>query len=288
MPLNLYALCGNPGEVIIKRVMVSGDVQSQLEPFFIGVEQAFRAGVDQEIDFDGRWKPDRDQLMRIPVNVEASAIVDILAQDTLAIEALQAGNFEDEAIRALMVKEATGQTSRILIQYFSNLQRLSRRFAVTLHGDIFNRLSQPTFAIDAQIHVIIEGGYIKFKSYNMAKRILDLSGAYREATDQDIVALCNLPRLTGDADEIIAVANPTLRKLISSVKDSDVFDSNTAEEIQAKAAAVNLNLLVQNHRVVLPGEKSDLRKVLTFLDHGVYLSPVSNERYITNSRRALP
>jgi len=288
MPLNLFALCGVPGEAEVKRVMVSQDVQAQLDAFFGGLEEAFREGVNQEIDFDGRWKPDRDQLMRLPVTPEAQAIVAALNQDVLAIEALEAANFENEQIRALIVKETTSQNSRLLIQAFSNLQRLSRRFAVTLHGNVFNRLTQPTFTIDAKIHIIIEGGSIKFKAYNMAKRVLDLTSAYREATDQDIQELCALPRVTGDAEKIIAAANPTLRKLISSVKDSSVFEDNTANQIRTKAAAVNLDIPVQNHRIVLPSDKAELRKVLTFLDHGVYLSPVSQQRYITNSRRALP
>ena len=288
MSVNLYARCGPPGVVVVKRVMTTQEVQQQLETFFTVVEIGFREGVDQEIDFDGRWKPDRDQIMRLPLTPEVEEIVAAMNVDALAIEVMPAGTFEDEYIRGLVVKATDGPHSRLLIQAFSNLQRLSKRFAVTLHGDVFNRLTAPTFAIDSQIHLIVEGGFIKFKSLNMAKRVIDLSSAYREATDQDIRRLCELPIVTGDADAIIANANSTLRKLISSVKDSAVFNENSAGDLFTKAQAVNLVMNVADEKLILPADKSELRKVLTFLDHGVYLSPVSQERYITNSRRALP
>jgi hypothetical protein len=266
--------------------MISADVQAQLDPYFDALEQGFREGIEEEIDFDGRWKPDRDQLMRMPVTAEAQEIIATLNLDPLAIDPLGA-DFENEQIRGLAVKKVTGQHSRILVQAFSNLQRLSRRWALTLHGDVFNRLTQPTFAIDAQIHLLIENGFIKFKSYNMAKRVLDLTGAYKEATDEDIQELFAHPNIGGDVNAVIASATPLLRKLISSVKDSQVFNDNTADELHAKAAAVNFDLPVQSGQVVLPSNNRELRKVLTFLDHGVYLSPLSHERYITNSRRRL-
>lgn len=287
MPLSLFALCGETGDPTIRRVMISADVQAQLEPYFDALEQAFRDGIAEEINFDGRWKPDRDQMMRMPTTPEAQEIIATLNLDPLAIDAMGA-DFENEQIRGLLVKKVAGQQSRILLQAFSNLQRLSRRWALTLHGDVFNRLAQPTFAIDAQIHVIIEDGFIKFKSYNMAKRVLDLTGAYKEATDEDIQELFARPNIGGDVDAVIASATPLLRKLISSVKDSQVFDDNTAEELRLKAEAVNLILTVENDQLILPSVSKDLRKALTFLDHGVYLSPVSQERYITNSRRVLP
>ena len=138
------------------------------------------------------------------------------------------------------------------------------------------------------MHVILEGGFVKFKSYNMAKRIMDLSSAYKEATDQDILELFQHENVSGDAQAIVETANPTLRKLIASIKDSTVFDDNTADQLRAKAQAVNFDLPIDDGRVVLPNDKKELRKVLTFLDHGVYLSPVDQTRYITNSRRILP
>lgn len=286
MPLNLFALCGATGDPTVRRVMISADVQGHLDAYFDALEQAFREGIDEEIDFDGRWKPDPDQLMRMPATDEAQEVIATLNLDPLAIDSLGA-DFENEQIRGLAVKKVTGQHSRILVQAFSNSQRLSRRLAFTLHGDVFNRLTQPTFAIDAQIHIIIENGFIKFKTYNMAKRVLDLTAAYKEATDDDIQELFAHPNIGGDVNSVVATATPLLRKLISSVKDSQVFNDNTADELHAKATAVNFDLPVQNGQVMLPSNNRDLRKVLTFLDHGVYLSPLSHERYITNSRRRL-
>jgi len=263
-------------------------VQNQLEPFFTGLEAGFREGINEEIDFDGRWKPDRDQLLRLPVTAEATAIIDELAHAPLALNPINAADFDDEDIRALVVKRGVGANTRILLQAFSNQQRLSRKFALTQRGNVFNRLTESTFSIDSQIHIIIENGRIKFKTFNMAKRILDLTAVYEEATDRDIEELCNLGRVSANAADIINISNPTIRKLITAVKNSGVFQDYTANAIRNKAHSVNLEITVRNHGVVLPTDRAELKKLLTFLDHGVYMSPVSSERYIANSRRALP
>lgn len=288
MPLDLFAVCGNPGEPLVKRVAVSGDVQQELDPYFNVLEDRFRREITEEIAFDGRWKPDADQAMVIDTTIESQSIFQQVAAEALAVEQMPAANFENEAIRALAVKRGEGDQSRVLLQAFSSQQRLSRKFALTLHGDVFNKLSASSFSIDSQIHAVIENGKVKFKSFNMAKRIFDLSGHYSEATNKDIEEICNLGNVSADSDKIIDVANPTLRKLISAVKNSSVLNDNTADQIRTKAMAVTLDIIVEEGRIKLPDTREGLRTLFSFLDHGIYMSPVSNARYITNSRRALP
>ena len=131
MPLNLFALCGQTGVATVRRVQVTQEIQEQLEFWFDNAEIRFRQDVDHEVDFDGRWKPDDDQLMRVPFTGEAQGIVDALNADALAVEAVNADAFDDEVIRALLVKRPEGQHSRILLQAFSNMQRLHKKFSVT-------------------------------------------------------------------------------------------------------------------------------------------------------------
>ncbi|WP_010185259.1 Kiwa anti-phage protein KwaB-like domain-containing protein [Sphingomonas sp. PAMC 26605] len=288
MPLNLFAICGNPGVTTVKRVAVSADVQQELDPYFDVLEDLFRRDVVEEIEFDGRWKPDADQAMVVDATAEAQSIFQQVGAEALAVEQMPAANFENEAIRALAVKKGEGDQQRVLLQAFSSQQRLSRKFALTLHGDTFNRLTASSFAIDTQIHAIIEGGQVKFKSFNMAKRILNLADLYSEATNKDIEEICDLPNVSADLDKIIEVANPTLRKLMSAVKKSNVLSDNTADQIRQKAMGVTLDIVIEEGKVKLPDTRKELRTLFSFLDHGIYMSPVSNVRFITNSRRALP
>ena len=283
MPLSLFALCGVPGNPIVKRVVTTAAVQNELDALFTTLEGLFNVGVDEQIEFDGRWKPDANELLYVAITPEAIAIRAALQADALAIDEIS-NSFDDEEIRALAVRRG----NRILVQAFSNQQRLSRKFALTLRAGIFNKLVPTTFAIDNQIHIIIDGDRIKFKSFNMAKRVIDLSTLYSEATDRDIQELCNLPRVSANAQAIIAVANPYLRKLISSVKKSDVFTNHTANALRQKAGSVNLDVEVHNDKLILPTTRAELRALFSFLDSGVYISPVDSLRYITNSRRAMP
>ena len=271
----------------MKRIATTQGVQNQLDPLFTGIEDSFRSDIVEEIDFDGRWRPDKDQVLRLPVTDEASQIAASLMPGALALDSVSPEQFEDEQIRAIFVRRELGAHSRLVLQAFSAQQRLSRKFAPIQHGQSFNRLESTAFSIDSQIHVLVEQGQIKFKSYNMAKRIFDLSQAFEEATDNDIQELCNMATVSADVEAIIAVANSSIRKLITIVRQSGVLGQLSPEDIQGKAAAVGLNLNLDNGRLALPSDRPSLKQALTFLDHGLYRSPVSDERYITNSRRKL-
>jgi hypothetical protein len=127
----------------------------------------------------------------------------------------------------------------------------------------------------------------KYKKFGVLKQIFDLTEIYREATDQDIRDFSNLDKIdAGDVDSLCATANKTARKLIFSISRSGILEQKTAAEIQNLARSVDLNITVENDKMILP-RGTDLTRVLKFLDHSIYLSPLTNDRWIANSRRRL-
>jgi hypothetical protein len=125
---------------------------------------------------------------------------------------------------------------------------------------------------------------LKFKKFNVAKRIFDLSANYKEASDNEVRQFCALRMIEADADQVIALSTAPIRKLISSVQNSGVLNNFPPAEIARKAAPL-MNVTVNNGRIILPATKAEIRNLLTFLDHGIYRSPVDDTAYMANSRR---
>jgi hypothetical protein len=135
---------------------------------------------------------------------------------------------------------------------------------------------------------VIQGGTILFKKFGVLKQMFDLTEIYREATNNDIVQFAGHARVeVADVDELCSVASTTVRKLIYSVSNSGILDQLSANEIHARADANDINIQVNNNRIVLPAQRRELTTVLKFLDHSIYRSPLTDDRWMANSRRRL-
>jgi hypothetical protein len=284
MPLNLLALCGPPGEISVKRVRTSADVQNRLTGLFDGLEAQFRNGVEVERQYDSRWTPGPDELATIQQGAEVTAILARIAGGVLALPEIDGAHFDNEQIRALAVHRQNGGNHELLLQAFSSAQRLSRKFAVISNGNTFDKLEQSAFTLTNQIDVLVENDQIKFRSFHTAKKIFDLANYYREATDGEIREFSQHANLQVDADMLIELATQPIRKLISSVLSSGVLDRETAESIRAKAEGL-VPVNIENDKVVLPLTRKEFKDLISFLDHKIYRSPVDNDPYETNSHR---
>jgi len=56
MPLNLFALTSDPARRILK-FSLSGEVQVELTAYLEAQELAFNEYIEEEIEFDGKYKP---------------------------------------------------------------------------------------------------------------------------------------------------------------------------------------------------------------------------------------
>lgn len=286
MPVNLLALCKPQTVISVKRVKVSHDVQNQLEGIFIEQERAFFAGVDEEIEFDGGWHPEANQLLYAPLTDEARQVFQAAQGNLVALPEVNVQAFANEGIRALAVVMQRDGTKRLLMQEFSSRQLLERRFSLVLDGDTFNRLTSPTFTLGTTLAGVIEGDRIKFQKFNRIKLIFDLMNLYQEATDAEIDTFCGLETLSvGNADAFKAMADQRMRKLVRAITERGTLENYTPEQISTAAGGEGFGVTVENDRIIMPAVKGDAKALLHFLDDGLYRAALSQELYITNSKR---
>ena len=269
-----------------RRVSLEGPVQDQLEEVFAQQVQSFFDGVDEEVPFDGRWKPDVNELLTLEVTDEARIFSETLNRNPIAVEAVDLANFANAGIKALFTGEAVDGGGRILVQHFTAGQVLSRKVALFLQGNSFRRLTAPAFTLAAALTFVIEGRLIKFRSFSNLRSILDVQEIYQEATRPEMQQLAGHHRLeVADVERFFELADQPTRKLINAVLRSGVLDDFTAEQIRNAAAGTQLEVALQGDRMILPDNRRDLKELLRFLDESRYSGPLSGQPFITNSRR---
>jgi hypothetical protein len=286
MPVSLLALCKQAQGLQVKRIRVSGDVQNQLEGLFIQQEQTFFDGVNEEVPFDGGWKPEPNELLFAAVTDEALAILGASQGNVIAMPEINPAAITEENIRGLAVLVQRPGGPRLLMQGFSAAQILERRFSLVLDGNTFNRLTQPAFSIGASLVGVIENGRIKFKNFTRIKQIFDLTNLYQEATNAELDVFCAIPHLEiADAAGFRVMADQKMRKLIHAIAGRGTLNEYTPEQIALAGENEGFPITLANNRIVMPTGKAEAKDLLHFLDHGLYRAALSGEIYITNSKR---
>ena len=286
--MNLLALCRDANGITIKRIPLNGALQNPVTQIFSDQEVAFRADRPNEVAFDGDWNPDDDEILVIDATAEADAMVAAASGNVLALPAINAGNFDSENIKALFIGVNVGGGLRLLVQRFTAAQVLSRKFAVIASNNQFNQIIDPAFNLATSLTCVIEGGQIKFDSYHKLRAVFDVVEFFAAATDEDIdefaghasIAIADIPALK-------ALVTQTERKLIHKLSSNGVLDAHAALDIQAKGNATGLVVNIANGQIVFPTEKQEIRRLLRFLDDSLYEAPLSGQRYVTNSKRAI-
>lgn len=281
--MTLYALCKPKGELLVKRILLSPDAQKNVANYFNQQHAAFMDGVDFEVQFDGDWKPDADEILTIGAPDEAKQVRDIASKNAVAIAAIDAGQLDQEQIKALFVRQPNG---RLLFQSFSTKQLLMRSHAFLLSNDTFKELETPAFTIANNISAVLEGDFLKFKSLPAVKRFLDMSLLYQEATDAQIEAFCAHPSLSvADVEAIKVVAGPELRRRLHAVGETGVLDSYSVKQLENRAKKLKIKLPVADNKIEVPSDKMELKRLLSFLEEKVYQGALTQKLYVANAKR---
>lgn len=286
MPQNLFAACRTDNGLIARRVRLDNNVQQAVEAIFADQEARFRNGIAEEVDFDGKWTPDEDQVLTIDMPQDGQVFIDTINANPVAIPDIDTAHFDEQNIKAVFTGTAANGAAKVLVQQFSARQMLSRKFSLLQDGNAFRRLTDPAFTLDTSLTCIVEGGKIKFKSFHKMRAILNLVEIYRAATDQEVQDFADHASFeVADVDAFMQTADQISRKLIHAIQSSNVLDNYTVNDIEAAANAVGLVVATNNGRIVMPAGRADIKKLLRFLDDGLYEAPLSGNRYVTNSKR---
>jgi hypothetical protein len=284
----LYAACRIGGQLVAKFVQLTNQVQGQLDGVFEAQEAAFLDNIVNEIDFTGDWKPDEDELLVLSGLPESQLLLDASNQNAIALPVLDVGNFQAENVRALFTAVDNGPQRRLLVQNFGPQQLFAGRFALLHDGNVFRRITEPAFSLGTQLVATINSaGDIRFKSYPMLRRVLDVTPFFRAATDPELQGFCaHVSFVVADIHSFVDNADEGVRKHVLAVIKANVLAQYDVPTIAAQAA-IGFPLGVDNGRIVMPMNRKGAKALLSFLLNKVYQGPLSQQLFITNSNRPL-
>ncbi|WP_226684448.1 Kiwa anti-phage protein KwaB-like domain-containing protein [Shewanella indica] len=291
MSLNLFALTNNPSKRIVK-FELSQDVQNDLTDYIKTQEEIFDQS-EEEIEFDGKYKPDEGEVLYIDgyddIDDLSSAI-----DNPLSAEVVDPTEDFFTEIKALF----TGYTNenggmKILLQNFDRRRIISTNGLSIFHSaNVYKKIEGIGLTIDHKLTATLENGRLKFFSFHNARQMFDLSEYYKVATDDDVKEFAGLDIIKAEnTDELIEMSDSWVRRKISLIQQSGILQNVPINEMKAVAIEFNIPFLTEmdgtNEVIKVPDNKSDLKKLLRFLDEDYYKSPLSNTAFVTNSKRVV-
>ncbi|KWV85304.1 Kiwa anti-phage protein KwaB-like domain-containing protein [Pseudomonas fluorescens] len=284
--MNLFALMDVAGARLI-RFPLSVDLSADISTVFNDQHTEFFRGVDTIIPFDGRYTPEEGELLEIPDFADVDGLLAAVA-NPLSVDQYDPKTHSLDLVRAIFTGIEVAGVPRVLMQIFER-RRLIARAGLMLFfaNNQFQKMSESGLSLDTKLLAVLEGTNLKFQSFHFAKRVFDLSEYFREATNEEVTTFAGHEKLAvQDVQVFLAAAGPQIRKKISLIRQSAVLENYSTDQIVAVAASMQFPLaLSDDGRIIVPDNNTELRKLLRFLDEDYYESPLSNTRFISNSKR---
>ena len=273
----------------VRRIQVSQDLNNDLATLFEEQRNALLNKEREQIDYAPTFFRDDDELLRIR-DFQVPAELASAAKQPILCPPFEITN-RHVAIRGIVATDF--DADEYLFQTFDRRREIStNRISMILSKDTFRRLEEPGLTLDSKLVAAIKNGVLIFESYYQARRVLDLTKYYREATDDDLRAFCSHGKLmVENADEVIRKADSWIRKKVALITQSKLLDNVSPQSILKVAKVYGLEISFSgtgnNKKLVLPLNKKELKNLLRFLDEDFYTSGLSSNRFVSNSKRLL-
>lgn len=115
---------------------------------------------------------------------------------------------------------------------------------------------------------------------------LPLADFYEEASEQQIREVLAHEKLAPENVDALAVeSNQWFRKRFAMLRDSGVLTDFTPNQIKTKAKGYDVEIRIQNGKIVFPEAKPAAKKLLQFLNEELFRGAITETLYETNSKR---
>lgn len=260
----------------------------------VGVEEILNIDTERyksnSIIFDGSYKPDEDESLKIE-NFDLSDEIQEAINNPLGVDKLVANDGNELNIRAIFLTLSDdSENEKIVFQRTQKRQLLlGGRITLFWSNDTFISTQKPGVVITDSIDAYYENGTLYFTSYYWANQIFNLNKYYRQATDDDIRDFCqNNCFYVADLDSLVSASNNWTRKKIAYILDTGVLEKNTTDYILQEANNLGLQFEInEENKIVFPADLKSQKELLSYLADEIYKGRLSDDVYLTNSKRSL-
>jgi hypothetical protein len=281
----------NDAQRSVRRLPVTQALQGTVRTVFVHQTNQFKPPDAELLDFEPSLRPDESHIIRIADFMLPTPIIAAL-QNPLGVEVLDAAGDLLTQIAGLFIGELEPSVL-VRVQSFDRRQVLTARgLSIILSGGTFRKLEEPGLALDTILSALVVGTDLFIKSYNRARRVLDLTEYYREATDAEIDKFASNAKVYCDNLETLkGVADSWVRRKVALLLDSPSFNELSPRKAVKIADKFNVKLAIRKtegkERIVLPSDRKSLKELLCFLDEDYWESPLSGTKFVSHSKRKL-
>lgn len=191
-------------------------------------------------------------------------------------------------IKSIFMGELVNDKHFIKFQRFEKSQVLKRKKpAIIYKNNMFVKNEDFCLSIPESLDAIYYDNIFKFNNYTNANKVLPLGEYYRVATQEEVNNFKNLEIFSieneGSFDKYTSAHN--VRGQIAKILDSEVLSQHSAHQLKEIATSYNINIDIQDDKIVIPTEKKDIKYFLTFLSEKIYKGPLSGKTLISSSTR---
>lgn len=283
--MNLFALLGAAKEPTVTRVPLSRQLQQTIGVLFDQQEVTLLERGLEEVAYSPSHRPDDAEVAYIDRFALPAAVVEAL-KNPLDRPVLKLGPDERSGLKGFFGR-ANGSADAVRFQIFEKRQFLDPGgLSLVLSRGTFQRLSDPGLTLDGKLVAVCRGSRLYFRSFALARRVLDLAEYYREATDDDMRKFTAGPAVRVEDDAAWRQnADEWVRRRVALIQDAGVLGKVPVRKIASEAQRFGVMVQVKQNKIVLPSDKKELKQLLRFLDENYYTSSLTGVKFVANSKR---
>ena len=125
-----------------------------------------------------------------------------------------------------------------------------------------------------------------FDSYRNVNTFLPISDSYYIASKEDILNILDHELFEcNDKNTIVNHSTQFMRRRFAILKDSEILDVLSAEKVKEQGDKHNINIQINNDKIIFPTENDQARILLQFLNQEIFQGSLTNEIFETNSKK---
>jgi hypothetical protein len=273
----------------VMRMDLVQSVGNSARELFLNAAKDFEKDIEDTITFDPGYQLQEGECFVI----KDFAIPDDLksaCKQPVSAERLDKDQLGDLTIKSIVGYDFSGGKERIFFQNFDSRRVLvpgkGLNLFATADASTFKELDAPVVLLDAHLAAIWDKGTLKFKNFNNAKKIFDLTSYFTEATDEQIEEFVAHSFISSEGkDKLLKACTAWSRKKIALILRGKVLDSMTAKSVRDAAKVVDYEVPMDGNKIKLPTDKKELKALLQFLDEDLYIGPISHRKLLSSGKR---
>ena len=242
----------------------------------------------EETEFRASYKPDEDECFISPYKLP-EWLADINSKNTRNIKEISLNRILASSIKGIVAFAQDDENNELMLfQNFSRRQIIQQKTSLLYRGDTFEGIEGKILGFDDKLRAIYlpNEGKLLFDNLHLAKRFLPLSDIYDDASNKDILEILDHDLFEcADSQMVLNYVTQQIRIGFGKLKASGRLEHFAAVDIKKKASLCEIDVQIQEDKILFPTEVDQAKELLQFLNDGIFRSAITGDLLESNSIR---